>query len=181
MDGLGHLGASDSPQSFQTRVADGADSGGQPSKSINPDGTMTTYAYTRGATTGAKTVVTESGAGNGTSVTLGMRTTSTTNRFGTTIRQTSQAIGYSTGSAIFDHMAVTSIDNIGRPLTTAYFPTASSVTGDVAAATAPKWTTSQEFACCGVVTETDRTGIVTRHAYDSPAPPGENQQPGRNQ
>jgi len=103
----------------------------------------------------------------GTSVTLGMRTTSTTNRFGTTILRTSQAIGYSTGSAIFDHMTVTSIDNIGRPLTTAYFPTASSVTGDFAAVTAPKWTTSQEFACCGVVTETDRTGVITRHAYDS--------------
>jgi len=59
------------------------------------------------------------------------------NRFGTVIRKISQGIGYGTGDAIFDHMAVTSIDNVGRALTTAYFPTASSVTGDVAAATSP--------------------------------------------
>jgi RHS repeat-associated protein len=145
----------------------GADFGGQPSRILAPDGTLTTYTYSRDATTGGKTVVMESGAGNGTSVTRGMRTTTSYNRFGTVIRKISQAIGYGTGDAIFDHMAVTSIDNVGRALTTAYFPTASSVTGDVASAPDAKWSTSQVFACCGVIEETDRTGIVTRHAYDS--------------
>jgi RHS repeat-associated protein len=145
-----------------------SDFGGKPSRTIAPDGTLTTYSYSRNAATGGKTIVMEQGAStNGTSVAKGTRTTTSYNRFGTAIRQISQAIGYGTGDAIFEHMAVTAIDNVGRPLTTAYFPSASTVTGDVAAATAPKWMSSQEFACCGVVTETDRTGVVTRHAYDS--------------
>jgi RHS repeat-associated protein len=157
-------------------VPDGVVFGGLPVRIIRPDDTMTTYSYTPvwepASEPGVedrligKTIVMEEGAGDGTSVTQGTRTTSNYNRYGTLIRQVVEAIGYGTGSAAFSHMAVTDLDSLGRPLTTTYFPSSSTITGDVSTAVNPAWTTTVAYSCCGVSQDTDMYGIPTFYAYD---------------
>lgn len=132
------------------------------------DGTLTTYDYQRHED-GSHTIMVENGAPdiNDTSmVGTGTRTTTRTNSRGTTIHRKTEAIGYGTGSAIFDEMAVTAVDHLGRVLATAYFPESVTITGNVAAAPNPAWTTEVEYSCCGIAREVDRHGIETFHAYD---------------
>jgi YD repeat-containing protein len=143
-----------------------ADFGGKPSLMVRPDGTITTYAYTRNAGGGFTTVMEDGSSTNGTTVAKGTRTISTTNSRGTTILNKTEAIGYGTGSAVFGSMAVTSVDNLGRALVTAHYPTSAVAAGEVATATGAAWTTTTDYSCCGVAKETDMYGIPTFHAYD---------------
>ena len=144
----------------------GADFGGQPASISHPDGTLTTYEYTRYAD-GGKNVVMKTGSPTGGAVTLGQQTTATYNRNGTAIRSLSETIGYDT-NIIIDHTAVTLVDDYGRARTNAYFPSGSSATDGAvqASATAPKWTTTTTYSCCGVASTTDRQGITTTYGYD---------------
>jgi len=143
-----------------------ADFGGQPASILHPDTTLTTYSYQRHSD-GGKTIIMKNGAASGNTVSLGKSTTTTYNRYGTIIRSLMETIGYSTNITL-DHSAVTSVDDFGRPLITAAFPTASSAADGAvqATATAPKWTTAQSYSCCGTATATDRQGTVTTFAYD---------------
>ncbi|MES2982261.1 MAG: RHS repeat-associated core domain-containing protein [Verrucomicrobiota bacterium] len=145
----------------------GQDFGGKPIRTIHTDGTITTHAYIRNSGDGI-TTITESGATtDGINVSQGMRNISTTNSRGTTILSKTEAIGYgSANSLVYDVMAVTSVDNLGRALTTAFHPTSATVAGEVATASAPAWTTSKTYSCCGVSSETDKYGVITYFAYD---------------
>ena len=147
-------------------MPDGQDFGGKPKTITRPDGTLTTYSYSRDAS-GAKTTIASTGVGSGGTVTLGTKTTTVTNARGTTILSKTEGIGYNTGDALLDGMAVTAVDALGRATTTAWYPTAAAATGEVASATGAAWTTTTSYNCCGVASETDRTGITTFHAYDA--------------
>ncbi|MES2982818.1 MAG: RHS repeat-associated core domain-containing protein [Verrucomicrobiota bacterium] len=145
----------------------GEDFGGKPIRTLYPDGTLTTYAYTRNAGGGFTTVTQTGATTNGTTVSKGMRSISTTNSRGTTILSKTEAIGYGAANGlVYNLTAVTSIDNLGRALTTAYHPTSATVTGEVASASSPAWTTTKVYSCCGVASETDMYGVTTYHAYD---------------
>jgi RHS repeat-associated protein len=146
----------------------GQDFGGKPLRILHPDGTLTTYSYTRNAG-GGYTIVTENGStSNGTTVSQGMRSISTNNSRGITILSKTEAIGYgSANGLVYDLMAVTEVDNLGRAITTAYHPASASVTGEFATALSPAWTTNVEYSCCGISSETDKFGIKTFYAYDS--------------
>jgi RHS repeat-associated protein len=159
--------ATESLSTVTTNMPYTADFGGQPASILHPDTTLTTYSYERHSD-GGKTVIMKNGAASGNAVSLGKSTTTTYNRYGTVIRSITETIGY-TDNMPLDHTAVTSVDNFGRPLVTAAFPTVSSaVDGAVqATATAPKWSTSMTYSCCGTASTTDRTGITTTYAYDS--------------
>jgi RHS repeat-associated protein len=144
-----------------------ADFGGQTASVIHPDGTLTTYTYTRHSD-GGKTIVMQNGVASGNTVSLGTSTTTTTNRYGTVIRTITETIGYPT-NIVTNHSAVTSVDAFGRPLVTAAFPTASSAADGAvqASATGAAWTTTSEYSCCGVAKETDMYGTPSYNAYDT--------------
>jgi hypothetical protein len=165
-------------------VPSGIDFGGKPLRTLHPDGTLTTHSYTRLTTSGALvstiapdgtvtthstgvqplggyTTVTENGEASGTSVIKGTRTTTTVNSRGTTILSKTEAIGYSTGTALFSSMAVTAVDNLGRPLTTAHHPTALAAAGEQATASGTAYTTTSVYSCCGIASETDMYGNKT--------------------
>ncbi|MFM2243092.1 MAG: hypothetical protein RLZ97_1947, partial [Verrucomicrobiota bacterium] len=161
-----HTSESDTLTSITHYVPSTQDFGGRPLKTLHPDGTLTTYTYTRHPG-GGFTTVTETGSSTDSStVTRGTRTTTTVNSRGTPILRQTTAIGYGTGNAVFDSWAVTSVDNLGRPLATAYHPTSVALTGESASATGAVWTTTTSYSCCGVAQETDMYGIPTFHAYD---------------
>jgi RHS repeat-associated protein len=161
-----YTSASDSLTTITHYQASGQDFGGKPILIVRPDNTITTYSYTRQTTGGVETVMEEGASSNGTTVSQGMRTTLLTNSFGTVIYRKGEAIGYSTGSTIFDSMAVTSVDVVGRALMTEYYPTSVNISGENISATGAAWTTTAEYNCCGVAKETDQYGIPTFHAYD---------------
>ena len=140
----------------------------KPIKIEHPDNTLTTYSYSRDASTGGYTTIMDNGEANigKTAVVKGMRTITVKNSRGTTILSQTQGIGYDTGTADLGNMAVTSVDNLGRALVTAYHADTVVVAGDQASATNPKWTTSTSYNCCGVESETDMYGITTYYAYD---------------
>jgi len=146
----------------------GQDFGGRPVRTLHPDGTLTTYSYVRDAQTGGYTTTVDNGLPNAgkTAVTQGIRTITTVNSRGTTIHRKTEAIGYGTGTAVFDEMAVTGIDHLGRVLTTAYFPTSVTFLGEFTSVGSAAWSTSTEYSCCGIAKETDRHGIETFHAYE---------------
>ena len=136
--------------------------GGQPKSIVHPDGTTTTYTYTRHDTGGGKDVVQETGTAN-----IGRKTTTTYSRFGTPIRSLEKTYGYST-NIILAHTAVNLVDDFGRAITTAYFPTVSTAADGAiqASATNPAYTTSASYNCCGLESTTDMHGVKTYHAYD---------------
>jgi YD repeat-containing protein len=151
----------------------GADFGGQPASISHPDGTLTTYDYTRYAD-GGKNVVMKTGAPDEEDddiVSLGRQSITTYNRFGSAIRNVTETIGYTT-NIVEDHSAVTDVDDYGRPLTTEYFPLSSEVdetfaNSEVADTSEDaKWTTTTTYSCCGVASTTDRQGITTTYGYD---------------
>ncbi len=144
----------------------GQDFGGRPVKTLHPDGTLTTYAYTRNPGGGSTTTTENGSTTDNNTVAKGTRSITTTNSRGTTILSKTEAVGYGTGNAIFSSMAVTSIDNLGRPLTTAHHPTTASVTGEAATAAGAAYTTTMAYSCCGTAKEVDMYGIPTFYAYD---------------
>jgi RHS repeat-associated protein len=145
----------------------GQDFGGRPIRTLHSDGTLTTYSYTRNAGGGHTTVTEKGSTSNGTTVSQGMRSITTTNSRGTTILSKTEAIGYGAANGqIYNLIAVTSVDDLGRALTTAYHPTSATVTGEVASASSPAWITSVVYSCCGVSSETDMYGVTTYYAYD---------------
>ncbi|WP_129589686.1 RHS repeat domain-containing protein [Rubritalea profundi] len=148
-------------------IIQGSDFVLKPFRVEHPNGTLTTYSYNRD-TTGGYTTVTDNGATtDNIIVSKGTRTTTSVNSRGTTIFSKTQSIGYGAAdSEVYGSMAVTSVDNVGRPLTTLYHPETVTLTGEVAAATNPAWTTTQEYNCCGVSKQTDQYGIITYYAYD---------------
>jgi RHS repeat-associated protein len=151
-------------------VVIGTDFGGKVGLVKHEDDTITTYAYTR-HTGGGYTTITETGSTaseNGTTVAKGTRTTTTKNSRGTTILRKTEAIGYGTGSAIFDCMAVTAADPVGRPLTIFYHAeiASASANGEIAVASNPAWTTTTEYSCCGISSQTDKYGVKTLYSYD---------------
>jgi RHS repeat-associated protein len=144
----------------------GQDFGGKPTRIIHPDGTLTTYDYERLPSGGYITTMDNGSGANGV-VTQGIRTITTVTSRGTTILQQTQAIGYAgTQDKDFGTVAVTDLDFIGRALTTAHHPASITIEGETIFAPDPAWTTSVTYSCCGIATETDRTGIVTQHTYD---------------
>ncbi len=160
-----YTSATDTLTTVTHYVPSGQDFGGKPIRIHHPDGTLTTYAYTR-LGGGGYTTVMENGAASGNVVSKGTRTTSTTNSRGTTILSKTEAIGYGTGSALFSSMAVTEVDILGRALTTAHHPTNLVAAGEQATASGAAYTTTTEYSCCGVAKEIDMYGIPTYHAYD---------------
>ncbi|HEX7261758.1 MAG TPA: hypothetical protein VF258_08085, partial [Luteolibacter sp.] len=164
---IDHISQTDTLTTVTHYGTSGQDFGGKPLRILHADGTLTTYAYSRNAGGGYTTVTENGSTANSTTVAKGTRTTTTVNSRGTTILRQTTAIGYGTGSALFDSMAVTSIDNLGRALIVAHHPVAASATGEFAAATGAAWTTTTQYSCCGVAKETDMYGIPTFHAYDA--------------
>jgi RHS repeat-associated protein len=142
--------------------------GGKPVRTLHPDGTLTTYDYHWDNQTKVLTTTTEQGATtDGEEVSQGTKTLTVTNSRGTTILRQVTAIGHGTGTAVFESMAVTKVDHLGRPETTAWFPATASANGEQATATDPEWITTTAYSCCGIAMETDMYGIPTFHAYDS--------------
>jgi len=164
----GGSGSSKITPSKYRPVVVGTDFGGKVELVRHEDGTITTYNYTRNSG-GGYTTITETGstAGeNGTSVIKGTRTTTTKNSRGTTMAQTTEAIGYGTGSAIFNSMAVTEVDSVGRALEIAYHPETITISGGIVSASNPAWVTETEYSCCGVSSQTDKYGVKTFYSYD---------------
>ncbi|MEI6608003.1 MAG: hypothetical protein WCP35_22095, partial [Verrucomicrobiota bacterium] len=141
-------------------VPSGLDFGGMPVRVQRPDGTLATYSYHLDDTTKGVTTVMDQGAtDDGRSVSLGMRTTTVTNSRGTTILRKTQAIGYGPADIpVFDCMAVTSVDNLGRATITAWQPASVTILGEKTSASGQQWSTSVNYSCCGVADETDRDG-----------------------
>lgn len=140
--------------------------GGKPLRTLHPDGTLTTYDYEFNEHGGMKTITRNGVTADGLTVSQGTETLTVTNSRGTTILRQVTAIGHGTGTAVFESMAVTEVDALGRPETTAWFPASVALVGEHAAAPNPAWTTSIEYSCCGIARETDKYGIETFHAYD---------------
>ncbi len=152
-----------------TYKASRADFGGRAAKVQHPDGTLSTYAYTRDASGGYTSIVANGATSNGSTVSQGMRTTTVANNRGTVIMRQSTAIGYPATGAdgqIFGNMAVTDIDELGRALTTAYHADVVGTAGEQGTATNPAWQITRTYDCCGLQSETDKYGITTKYAYD---------------
>jgi len=147
-------------------VPSGQPFGGKPLRTLHPDGTLTTHEYAFTQDGGVETVTANGATTDDLAVSQGTRTTIVTNSRGTTILRETTAIGHGTEDAVFESMAVTLVDSLGRPLETAWFPESAAAAGEQATALNPKWTTTTEYSCCGVSSETDMHGIRTYHAYD---------------
>ncbi|QTN31241.1 RHS repeat-associated core domain-containing protein [Akkermansiaceae bacterium] len=145
------------------------DFGGKSARAVHPDGTLTTYSYTRNAG-GGYTTVTDNGQANTakTAVTKGTRTTTTRNSRGTVILSKTEAIGYTGAAGLYSSMAVTEVDNLGRALTTAHHSAGPSAgpSDEQATAPFPAYNTYTAYSCCGVSKEIDMYGVKTFHAYD---------------
>ncbi|BCX48622.1 type IV secretion protein rhs [Haloferula helveola] len=128
---------------------DASDFDGTVASVDNPDGTRTVYTRSIDGN-GHLNVRVERGAFTGTTLDDGDSTLTITDLGGHLIsRTTTDAVS----NAITDDVIVTDSDTMGRPIEYTWFGGA--------------YVTSRSFACCGVVDETDRYGVVTYHAYDA--------------
>jgi RHS repeat-associated protein len=146
--------------------------GGMPTRIKAPDGTLTTYAYSRTSVGGIQIVMEQGATTNDLTVSEGLRTTAVTNSRGRRIFGEVKAIGHGDAHGkIYGRLAVTAVDNRGRPTATAYhpqsvFPETGAEMGETVAASSPAWQTSTVQFCCGPTSVTDRYGITTHYAYD---------------
>jgi YD repeat-containing protein len=112
----------------------------------HPDGTLTTFSYSKSGN--QKTVTTQTGAASGGSVTDGTRTVAVSRLDGTRLSEHQYDI--SSGVLISSEI-VTKQDDFGRPTTIQYLDGT---------------TSSKSYGCCGLESETDREGITTTYIYD---------------
>ncbi|MCU0778118.1 MAG: hypothetical protein MUF86_10695, partial [Akkermansiaceae bacterium] len=133
----------------------GADFGGIPSLVSKSDGTRTTQSHSRTNDFRNLTVIHGAPAG-GSGVSEG--TSTTTARDKNSIIQTRLVTAYGgtgAGTLIEDFRVTASESSTGRPTEAAYFE-----------GTSGEYSISREYACCGLVSETDKYGLVTYHHYD---------------
>ena len=145
----------------------GQDFGGQVKKVHHPDGTVTIHEYSRNG--GLKTTTSYNGVPGGTNITEGTQTITVINQSGQTISSITIAVGTGGGTTL-SHSLATAEDDYGRPTAMGYFPYTDDggTPGDPSDDTSGyAYTTSRTFGCCGVVTDTDRTGITTHYAFDA--------------
>ena len=138
-----------------TFVAPGNQFGGEVSKVVHPDGTVTICGYTRA--NGKKTVTKSEGVGSS-SVTLGRTTVSEYSGKGILQKEVTTAVGGTGNGVVLARMVVDSADWFDRPLAVKYF---SEVNG-----ANPKWTEIFTYDCCGIHTQIDRYGITSYYSHD---------------
>ena len=171
-----HRARSMGPEKIQVShfyfVPDNQMFGGMPTLIKAPDGTLTTFAYSRTAVGGIQTIMERGATDNDMSVSEGLRTTTVTNSRGHVVFSQQQAIGHDDADGrIYGRMAVTAVDSRGRPTATAhhpqsFFPETGAEMGDALTVSNPAWVTSIVRFCCGPTSATDRNGITTFYAYD---------------
>jgi len=124
------------------------DFAGETYRVVHPDGTLTLTSST--IDVGVKTTVTRSGAPNAnrTDVIDGTQTTTVVNGAGQW--ETEETLDIASGLVIAGR-EVTTREERGRPTLITYLDGT---------------TEAFEFTCCGLVSETDRDGIESTHAYD---------------
>lgn len=122
---------------------------GRPFRIINPDGTAEISTYAR-ASDGSQTTVVSTGAYDRVSgsIVAGRRVTTFTNATGHAIG--SSTLDIASGLAL-EEWTATAIDTIGRPTRLDY---------------ADGTFVLRDYACCGLLSERDRAGVITEYGYD---------------
>ncbi|MEI6676754.1 MAG: hypothetical protein WCO57_16405, partial [Verrucomicrobiota bacterium] len=143
-----------------TYIPYGTDFGGQPSLITHPDGTLTTYTYSRQGD-GGKTVTVKNGSistpsVNGGTLTYGTTTITIYNANGTPVLRTATLTVPNAGTVTTESFEVTQQDAFGRAEKTSYFPS-----GNTKA-----WEILTSYSCCGISSSTDRHGVETTYTYD---------------
>lgn len=134
----------------ETRTLTGTIFSGRVASVSHPDGTLTTYGYSRDAAADTETVVTSTGAPNAgkTAVVDGTRTTRVLGRAGQLVSEKVEDIA---SGLTLTQKTCTEYDGYGQPKTLLYEDGTTETT---------------ERGCCGPRSETDRTGAVTLIDYD---------------
>ncbi len=122
---------------------------GKPASVISPDGTLQLYQYEDYGGQRTTTVFSGQPNGDGSAVTNGTKTVSTTAEAGFATARASYDIalgdGYPLDSETYYH------DSLGRPTTTYYLDATS---------------TTVNYDCCGADSAVDREGVTTTYLYD---------------
>jgi RHS repeat-associated protein len=129
-----------------TKTLLGTEFQGEISSIRHPDGTLTTYQYSKSGN--QKTVTTQTGAASGGSVVDGNRRVTVSRLDGTRLSEHQYDI--STGILLSSEI-VTQQDDFGRPTTIQFLDGT---------------TATKVYGCCGLESETDREGITTTYIYD---------------
>jgi RHS repeat-associated protein len=147
-DGSGNLTTSYSITSF------GLDFGGLPTSVQKSDGSRITQSHDR--TGGSRNLTVVSGEPVGAGIGNGVSTATTRDQNGVLQSKYVTATG-ANGGTLLNHFTVGSSDSIGRPTAIEYFPQQNAD---------PAWTINREFACCGLLSETDKFGVPTYYKHD---------------
>jgi len=125
----------------------------RPVSQLNPDRTLTTYAYTQDATTLSTTSFAGAASSDGTTVTAGTETTTVTTLTGQLI--SSMVYDYDSSrtptSTLLSSQNTTQQDSFGRPTEIDYLDGTHELFS---------------YACCGLESDTDREGIATNYNYN---------------
>ena len=124
---------------------------GRTRRQIGADGRETRYGYERSGD--AETVTTEQGVFVNDVLMLGTRSIAVSNRQGAAVSNTAYFIDTANGVNVKTAESInTAFDAHGRPTVTQYMDGT---------------TTTTVYGCCGVESETDRSGMTTTYAYDA--------------
>jgi hypothetical protein len=131
----------------------GSDFGGIPTLVQNPDGTRITQSHNR--TGGFRNLTVEQGSPAGNGVGEGVTSNSARDQNGILQTKSVTAKGGIGNGATLDSFAVTGSDTVGRPTQIQYF-----------GAGPNGWTISRVYACCGLLSSTDKFGLTTYYHHD---------------
>jgi RHS repeat-associated protein len=132
------------------RFVSSGDFAGRVASLLSPDGTMTFYSYA-GQDGGGEVTTISRGAPNVelSGIADGTTTTTITNRHEREISSTTVDVA---SGLVIDRRLAIETDDGGRPLTWSYLDGS---------------TSSTSYGCCGVESETDRSGLTTSYEYDA--------------
>lgn len=130
-----------------TKLVSSGEFTGEVEWTTDPDGTGTTYEYSKTAT--LKTVISKHGEMAGASVSSGTSTTTITDIAGNLAAETVVDI---TSGLTLSFKTIPNLDAFGRPTVIDYNDGT---------------TETINYDCCGVASRTDREGITTSYTYDS--------------
>lgn len=152
-----YVNLNESLDTVTTYETTGVDFGGHPLLVMHPDGTATKYTYTRPTENYAivRKITAENGLLDGGLITDGTITVTTTNARGHVIEESTSDIATNIKLA---HTKAALLDGHDRPVTIHHFPYGS---GNFV------YQEKRAYSCCGLVSETDRHGVITHHAYDA--------------
>ncbi len=135
----------------------GTDFGGIPTSVAMPDGTRVTQAHDR--TGGTRNLTVDAGVPDGAEIGEGTTTLTTRDHNGILRTKFVAAIGTGAGdgTVLNDFRVIGAGDALGRPTTFHYFPDAQDI---------PAYAITRDYACCGLLSETDKHGLTTTYEYD---------------